>query len=120
MQWPFEEYIYLCTVYELDKFYDEIADFLKGFEIEDEIFEDLLNFQKKIMKRPFDSEVTIEANHNFDEYFQNLLNCKSAKLSAEKICRTVTAKPFANWEHYAKVVVWYGRKDSNCTYIKQI
>ena len=120
VQWPFEEYIYLCTAYELDKFYDEIAEFLATFGIEKEIFEDLLNFQRNIMKKPFDSEVTIEANHNFGEYFNNLLNSKPATLKAEKLCKTVTAKPFTNWEHYAKVVVWYGRKNSNCTYIKQI
>lgn len=120
VQWPFEEYIYLSTVYELDKFYDEIAGFLKGFAIENEIFEDLLNFQRKIMKRPFDSELTIEANHNFVEYFNNLLNISPAELKAEKLCKTLSAKPFANWEHYAKVVVWYGRKDGNCTYIKSL
>ena len=109
VQWPFEEYIYLCAAYELDKFYDETADFLATFGIEKEIFEDLLNFQRKITKMPFDSEVTIESDHNFGEYFNNLLDSKPATLKAEKLCKTVTAKPFADWEHYAKVVVWYGR-----------
>jgi hypothetical protein len=72
------------------------------------------------MKQPFDSEISIEMNYNFGEYFNNLLNSKPAELRAQKLCKTVIAKPFANWEHYAKVVVWYGRKDGNCTYIKQI
>ncbi len=120
VQWPFEEYVYLCIVYEIDKFYDEIAEFLATFGIEKDVFSDLLNFQRRIMKRPFDSEVTIEAEHNFDEYFNNLLNSKPAKLKTDKLIRSVSAKPFVNWEHYAKVVAWYGRKDGNCTYIKQI
>lgn len=120
VQWPFEEYIYLCTAYELDKFYDEIAPFLATFGIEENVFADLLNFRRKIMKRPFDSEVTIEADRNFGEYFNSILNGKTAELKAEKLSKTVTARPFASWEHYAKVVVWYGRKDGNCTYIKNI
>jgi len=120
VQWPFEEFIYLCTVYELDKFYEEITPFLATFGIEKEIFEDLLKFQHSIMKRPFDSEVVIESDYNFGEYFNNILNGKTAHLRAEKLSKTVTAKPFASWEHYAKVVVWYGRKDSSCTYIKQV
>ena len=120
VQWPFEEYAYLCTAYELDKFFDEIADFLSTFKIEKSVFDDLLAFQKTIIKKPFDSEITVTANHNFDSYFNSLLNGKPAKLTACILEKTVRVKPFANWEHYAKVVAWYGRKDGNCTYIKHL
>lgn len=120
VQWPFEEYVYLCIVYELDKFFDEIRDFLSRFKIEKNIFNDLYAFQKKIIKKPFDSEITITANHNFDSYFNNILNGKPAKLNACAFEKIVRKKPFLNWEHYAKVVAWYGRKDGNCTYIKDI
>jgi len=118
VQWPLEEYAYLCTVYELDKFFDEIADFLSTFRTEKSVFDDLLAFQKTIIKKPFDSEITVKANHNFDSYFNNILDAKPAKLTACRLEKTVKTKPFANWEQYSKVVAWYGRKDGNCTYIK--
>lgn len=112
-----EEYACLCTVYELDKFFDEIAGFLSAFRTEKTVFDDLLVFQKTIIKKPFDSEITVTANHNFDSYFNNILD---AKLTACRFEKTVRTKPFANWEQYAKVVAWYGRKDDNCTYIKHL
>ena len=119
VQWPFEEYAYLCTVYELEKFYDEITIFLKSFKIDEEIFAELLEFQKNIIKLPHHSEFTIHAGYDFFEYFNNLLDGKRSTLVKKDILVDINARPFENWEMYAKKVVWYGRKDSNCTYIRQ-
>ena len=119
VQWPFEEYAYLCTVYELEKFYDEIILFLKRFEIDEEIFTELLVFQRNIIKLPHHSQFTIHAGYDFFEYFNNLLDGKRSTLVKKNIMVNINARPFENWEMYAKKVVWYGRKDSNCTYIRQ-
>ncbi len=119
VQWPFEEYAYLCTVYELDRFYDEIIGFLKGFNLNEEIFVQLLEFQRKIIKRPDDSDISISTEYDFVEYFNNLLDGKAAVLIKRNIEEKIFVQPFDNWEMYAKKVVWYGRKDSNCTYIRQ-
>ena len=119
VQWPFEEYAYLCTVYELEKFYDEIILFLKRFEIDEEIFTELLVFQRNIIKLPHHSQFTIHAGYDFFEYFNNLLDGKRSTLVKKDIMVNINARPFENWEMYAKKVVWYGRKDSNCTYIRQ-
>lgn len=119
VQWPFEEYAYLCTVYELDRFYDEITLFLKRFNLDEEIFEELLGFQKDIVKKPYDTHVTISARYDFINYFNNLLDGKEAVLAEKDINAEIQLRPFDSWEMYAKKVVWYGRKDSSCTYIRQ-
>lgn len=119
VQWPFEEYAYLCTIYESDRFYDEITDFLNRFGIEDDIFTALLSFQKNIMKRPFDCEVEITSEYDFADYFNAVIYGENPVLKKHKITAAFSVKPFIDWEMYAKVIVWYGRKDNSCTYIKQ-
>lgn len=116
--WPFEEYAYLCTVYEADKFYDEIRDFLSRFDIEKNLFEDLLRFQRNMPKRPFAERIEFEASYDFLAYFRAALDGKKAPLKKAHNKITVDAKPFSSWEEFAKKVAWYGRKDSNSTHIK--
>ena len=120
VQWPFEEYIYLCTIYELDKFYEEIKEFLVKFDIPQEIFENLLIFQKNIMKKPFAEDFSFEVKYNLAEYFNNLLDGKEAALIKKNQKVSVKTRNFDSWELFAKIVAWYGRKDSNSTYIKTV
>lgn len=119
VMWTFEEYAYLCTIYEADKFFGEITPFLLQFFEDKEFFSHLLEFQKKMLKQPFTTDFTINTEYDFNLYFNNLLNGKAAKLNKKNCVLTVQSKPFTSWEEFARVVAWYGRKDSNCTYIKQ-
>ena len=116
--WTFEEYAYLCTVYELDRFYDEIADFLSGFGIDEDIFAELLSFQREMPKRPFDSRKEICMKYDFTNYFLNALDGKCVPLSKEDNSVCIEARPFDSWADFARIVAWYGKKDSNSTYIK--
>ncbi|MBQ2842493.1 MAG: cobalamin-dependent protein [Clostridia bacterium] len=117
--WPFEEYAYLCTVYELEKFYDEISAFLSGFCIDKNIFRELLEFQRSMPKQPFGKEIKLDLSYDFLSYFLSLLDGKHIPLKHTFNTVTVQAKPLGSWEEFAKKVAWYGRKDSNSTYIKQ-
>lgn len=118
VQWPFEEYAYLCTVYEADRFYEEIVAFLKQFNISDDMFEQVLDFQKNIVKKPYDTFVTIRSEYDFLTYFNAILDGKEAELVKTDTLSQFSVRPFESWEMYAKKVVWYGRKDSSCTYIR--
>ncbi len=119
VQWPFEEYVYLCVVYKLDKFYDEILTFLKGFSIEEDIFSELMNFQKNIMKKPFDIKTGFKTKYNFLEYFTDVLNGKRQKLKESEELIKVDSRSFENWEDFAKAIAWYGRKNGASTYIRE-
>ena len=119
VQWPFEEYAYLCMVYDYEKFYSEIDEFLSGFGIENETYIQLFGFQKAIIKKPFDETIHIEASCDFVDYFMKLLDGKKAELKKESICLDFETKPFDSWHMFARIVAWYGRKDSFSTYIKQ-
>ena len=71
------------------------------------------------MKRPFDSEVEITSEYDFARYFNAVIYGENPVLKKHKITAAFSVKPFIDWEMYAKVIVWYGRKDNSCTYIKQ-
>ena len=92
---------------------------MNRFNLNQEIFEQLLNFQRCIVKKPYDTNITITAKYDFFDYFNNLLDGKEATLIKKDVEAEICARPFENWEMYAKKVVWYGRKDSSCTYIRQ-
>lgn len=119
VQWPYEEYAYLCMIYESDKFYKEITDFLDRFKIEKEIYSELFRFQKNIIKKPFDKNIIIDYSFDFVDCFMNLIDGKKASLKKENIYESIEARPFDSWASFARVVAWYGRKDSFSTYIKQ-
>ncbi len=119
VMWTFEEYAYLCAVYDADSFYGEITPFLSEFFENKELLRHLLDFQKKMLKQPFTSDFTFNTEYDFVPYFSSLLNGNPAKLNQKNCKLSVKAKPFSSWEEFARIVAWYGRKDSNCTYIKQ-
>lgn len=118
VEWPFEEYAYLCMIYDYEKFYNEIDGFLSAFGIDNEIYTQLLEFQKSIIKKPFDKKVYINASYDFVDYFMKLLDLKEANLKKEDLSLEIEVKPFDSWESFAKIVAWYGRKDSFSTYIR--
>ena len=119
VMWTLEEYAYLCAVYETDKFFEEIAPFISQYFSDKEFFAELLEFQKKMLKQPFTKDFEIYTDYDFSLYFNNMLNGKNTILEKKKCRYLVSAKPFSSWEEFARIVAWYGRKDSNCTYIKQ-
>ena len=119
IQWPFEEYAYLCMIYDHEKFYGEITEFLDRFGIEKEIYSELLEFQKIITKKPFDEKIDLDFSYDFADYFMNLIDGKPSSLKKEKFSVQIEAKPFDSWTKFARIVAWYGRKDSFSTYIKQ-
>ncbi len=120
VQWPFEEYAYLCIVYKLDDFYRELMPFLKKFNIEKEVFEELIGFQTKIMKRPFEKSCGFKTRYNFTEYFTSIIEGKEQTLKSSDEFVRFNPEHFENWEEFAKVIAWYGRKNGRSTYIKEV
>lgn len=119
VQWPFEEYAYLCIIYELDDFYREITPFLKSFNIDETVFEELIDFQKKIMKRPFTKNGGFGTRYNFVEYFTGIIEGKKQTLRRSDEAVRFNSEQFESWEEFAKVIAWYGRKNGRSTYIKE-
>lgn len=117
--WTFEEYLFLCLTYESEKFYNEAKEFLQSFGINEDIFKNLMLFQRNIPKRPFDENIEFDISYDFLDYFRKAIDGQKIPLKKAENTVTINAKPFKSWEEFSRVVAWYGRKDGNSTYMKQ-
>ncbi len=119
--WLPEEFAFLNTAYEFDKFYDEIEDFLYEFFDDDELFENLLKYQKSVVKLPLHENVEFDCEYNFKDYFADVLCGNKASLKKIKCHNTITdTVKYDNWKDYARYVLWYSRKDSRNIYLDEI
>lgn len=119
VQWSFEEYAYLCAIYEFDRFYDEIELFLRKFDVKEHIFNELMKFQKNMMKRPFENKRCIKSEYGFYAYFIEILSGKKAELHKTEEIIKFNTEFFGEWVEFAKVIAWYGRKNGAITYLKE-
>lgn len=119
--WPFEEYAYLRIVFEANLFYEEIVDFFKLFNIPDDVFKDLLTYQKNMIKRPNISTIDFVIDHNLYQYFRGIFEGEKVSLTQVKNSIKISDNnPTLSFEDFARFVVWYGRKDSKNVYTEGI
>ena len=115
--WPLEEAAYLQIVLQFDRFFEEIADFLKGYRIEDGLFGDLMRYQKSIIKMPGVHERTERFAHDFYSYFKNVYTNMPGPLQKRANVMTLRDRKIPDsWKEYSKIVIWYGRKGDKNLY----
>jgi len=117
--WPPEEGGYLEILRDVDKFYQEIESFLKKFQIDELLFQDLLQYQRNVIRKPFDKEHTITLQYNLCEYFEHNISGGgyAVPVKKEKCTFTVRGKKiYERWDEFAREVVWYGRKGGDTLY----
>ena len=119
VRWPFEEYIFLCTVWDLDAFYDDAKTFLSDFFDDGVLFDELRRFQRAVIKRPFYSGGTVTSLYDFENYFINALENKRSSLIKGRHEMKIDARYFDDWVDYAKNVAWFGRKDNRSIYLAE-
>lgn len=111
--WYFEEGAFLEMVYHSGEFWADIKPFLLSFGIDDELFEDLFNYQKTLVRKPYVNEVTIESRYNFYEYFAAVDEGRSIELRNVKNTLNIKAhKNISAWDEYAREIIWFGKRYS--------
>ncbi len=110
--WPYEEAMLLDYIYKLDEFYSEVRVFLSSFGIEENVMEELMSYQKNLIVTPFGNDVKETYNYDWKEYFYNILANKEASLEKKETNLRFFAEDVpADWENYAKKIIWYGRRN---------
>ena len=108
--WDDHEYVVLYVLSELDRFYDELMPYLKSFDIREDIFKDLLNYQRNIMRKPNDESATIKLSYDIHKYLKNIyVNDYHTLEKKEHTLRLLDSNVMNNWPDFGKFVVWYGR-----------
>ena len=107
----FEEGAFLELIRSGDVFWKEIEPFLKKFNIETEVFEQLLLYQKGVLRTLDKNEVSLDLKYNFYNYFEDQsgkteLKCVNSRLSCK------SELDIKNWAEYARKVVWFGKRYS--------
>ena len=107
--WEPDEYIVLNALQDRDHFYDEITPFLKAYKYSDNIFDDLMKYQKAVVRLPNESSATVSLNYDIDKFINDVYLQRSGL--PEKRANIITATDNdvqVNWPDFAKYVVWYG------------
>lgn len=111
--WSYSEAMYLDIVLDFETFYAEIEPFLKTFGLEAALYDDLLRFQKSIIKRPHFDGDRLSLGYDFAGYFRNIyLNDKKDLIQRENRTQTHDPKSWDNWIDYARENVWWGRNEN--------
>ncbi len=110
--WPYEEAMLLDYIYKLDDFYKEAEEFIKGYGIEEDIMRELMSYQKNTIVVPSSNDVTEKYSYDWKTYFYNILANKDASLEKKETELHFFAEDVpADWENYAKKIIWYGRRN---------
>lgn len=121
VNWPVEEWFFLQIIKDFDLFFDEITAFLGSFGIEKDIFNNLIVYQKKMIKRPSVREFSFSVAYDFPEYFQNIYNGCADKLNKTALTVCVNdQKARDSYPDYARETVWYGRKGGRIMYKEEM
>lgn len=109
--WFFDEGCFLECVRNGDIFWKEISQFLSLFGIEEDIFNELLKYQRSIIRVAGVNYTEIESAYDFYNYFNNIYSGEYAKPEKRynKLC-IKTEKDIFTWEEYAREIVWYGKR----------
>jgi hypothetical protein len=108
--WDDHEYVVLHALENLEQFYDEMLPYLRTFDIEDDIFADLLNYNKNIMRRPLDEEKVINLNYDVHSYLKDIyVNNVHALEKKAHTLKLRDSNMMTNWPDFGKFVIWYGR-----------
>ena len=118
--WFFEEGAFLEFVSNYDVCFKEIAPYLDTFNVNKEVWKELLAFQKIMLRKPFENEKELKLQYDFNTYFEKILTGQPAVLAKkENTLRIVPDHDFDDVYHYAKETVWFGRRRGMSIYSKK-
>ena len=107
--WVPKKVTHLMTITRIDEFYWEIKEPLRYLGIENEIIEELIRYQKTVLKLPYKNNFSKEFEYDWNKYFKNAISGNAGPLEKKKIRISVNNKVHRNnWKDYALEAVWFG------------
>ena len=109
--WFLEEGVFMELICHFDSLWKEVLPFLKQFEIPPAIFDELLRFQKFVIRLP--GQEFVEATFDFDflGYFHARVAARETTLQKRKNRVSVNIyDPVYNWKDYARRVMLFSKR----------
>lgn len=115
--WPFEEYLYLRLLDSFGEFSDELSEFVKTCFTPGEETDELLSYQRRVIKQPGRKTATLQCAFSFYDYFEGI--CSGRPHALEKKSNTLVSEGESDedFDTFAAVSVWYGRRDDAQLYV---
>ena len=118
--YPLEEMVFLCCLYDSEKFYDEMRIFVKRFIDDEKFLDELFRYQMAVVLRPQHNDYALNFSYKFKEYFDAILCNSYIPLEKEDIIyRFFTPFDTPDWVEYAKEIIWYGRRNGRMMFSSQ-
>lgn len=111
--WYFEEGIFLDLIYNRDVFWQDIMPFIESLGIEENVFAEMLKYQKAILRLPRTDTVEVATGYDFYNYFQGIYDDEYQPLKKAQTKLTIELeKKIADWAEYAREIIWFGKRRS--------
>lgn len=111
IEYPLEEAMYLECIIEADRFFTELTPVIKSFAPDDALLEEVIAYQKMILRKPGDGKAESKLSADLVGYFGNIaINKYAAPEMRDNVMRINNAFFPVSLEEFARVTVWYGRK----------
>ncbi|NLP47380.1 MAG: radical SAM protein [Clostridiales bacterium] len=109
--WFFEEGLFLEVIMNFESFWEEIMPFLKSLSITKNLLEELLIYQKTLIKLPSESDKVKNFTYDFDSFLSSAYKNQASPLKRKtNRLKTITSSTPQTLKDYAKELVWYGRR----------
>ena len=111
LTWPLEEGVFLHVVLDYDTFYAQLTAFLKTYFDEDGLFDDLLHYQKAVVKTPYERRITLDLDYDFYAFFSAIYAKGYEPLRRTHNRILLDASDVSpDFRQYAQKTIWFGRK----------
>lgn len=107
--WDDNEYLFLNFISDMDRFYADMLPYLRSFGIADDVFDDLLAYQRAAVRTPFSVSETLELSYDLHPYFTAIYEGRRIPFERRPNRLTLTdTEPHRNWKDFGRQVVWFG------------
>ena len=111
IKWPLEEWSFLRAVSNHSEFYREISSFLQEYFDDRTFYNELMTYQMAVVKKPSPSQIILDLNYDFYDYFSSVYSNDYKPLKAAKTGLKLNLSDIPqDFKEYTKKIIWYGRK----------
>ncbi len=108
--WDDHEYLVLRILNEPDRFYADMLPYLKSFGIPEDIFNDLLAYQRGILRLPKEARREIKMNYDVHGFLTDAyINDVHPLMPKKHTLIMKDSDTMQDWPTFGKYVVWYGK-----------
>ena len=108
--WTFEEGAFLEIVSDIKSAYRELSDLLKLYQIDENIFDELLRYQQFMLNSFEREKEEVAFSYDFRAYFDAVVSGEKAVLTKKPNRLRAVYEDYGSFPDYAKHVVWFGRR----------